>query len=89
VTGEGALSPTGSPATVELAELTEVVEQMTGATTPGPWHAKKLYDPVASATAGIWRVSGGGWSVVLKLVHPGRDGHPNWIASTDPDHWYY
>lgn len=89
MTGEGALSPTGSPATVELAELTEVVERMTGATTPGPWHSKKLYDPVASATAGIWRVSGDRWSVVLKLVHPGRDGHPNWIASTDPDHWYY
>ncbi len=89
MTEDGALSQKGSGVVVEPAELTAVVERMTGSTTPGRWRSKKLYDPVASATAGIWRVSGDRWSVVLKLVHHGRDGHPNWISSTDPDHWYY
>ncbi|HXQ61601.1 MAG TPA: phosphotransferase [Acidimicrobiales bacterium] len=74
---------------VELEELTEVVERVNGSTKPGPWRSKKLYDPVASATAGIWRVSGDGWSVVLKLVHHSRDGHPNWLSSADPDDWLY
>jgi hypothetical protein len=75
--------------TVELAELTEVVERLTGATKPGRWRSKKLYDPIASATAGIWRISGDRWSVVLKLVRHGEGGHPNWLSSEDPDHWYY
>jgi hypothetical protein len=74
---------------VELAELTEVVERLTGRTKPGPWKSKKLYDPIASATAGIWRVSGDQWSVVLKIVHHGEGGHPQWLSSTDPAHWYF
>lgn len=74
---------------VELAELRQVVEGLTGSAKPGRWRSKKLYDPVASATAGLWRVSGDGWSVVLKLVHHGSDGHPNWQSSRDRDHWYY
>jgi hypothetical protein len=74
---------------VELDELRQVVERLTGSAKPGHWRAKKLYEPVASATAGLWRVSGSGWSVVLKLVQHGPDGHPNWRSSTDPDHWYY
>jgi hypothetical protein len=74
---------------VDGGELAEVVERLTGAPTPGRWRSRKLYDPVASATAGIWRVSGDGWSVVLKLVHHGRHGHPNWLSSSDPGHWYF
>ncbi len=75
--------------TVEIGELTRVVERLTGSTTPGRWRSEKLYDPVASATAGLWRVSGDGWSVVLKLVHYSRDGHPNWLSSADPEDWLY
>jgi hypothetical protein len=74
---------------VALGELTQVVERLTGSTTPGPWRSEKLYEPVASATAGIWRVSGDGWSVVLKLVQHSDDGHPNWLSSADPDDWMY
>ncbi len=74
---------------VEPGELHQVVERLTGSTRTGRWQSKKLYDPVASATAGLWRVAGDGWSVVLKLVHHGRDLHPNWKSGADPDHWYY
>jgi hypothetical protein len=74
---------------VDLDELTQVVALVAGATTPGRWQSKKLYDPIASATAGIWRVSGDGWSVVLKIVAHGDSGHPNWQSSAEPDHWYY
>jgi Phosphotransferase enzyme family len=74
---------------VEQAELTEVVRKLTGSSPPGPWRSTKLYDPVASATAGIWRVSGPQWSVVLKIVHHGRQGHPNWQSGGEPEHWYY
>jgi hypothetical protein len=74
---------------VEPGELAQVVERVTGSATPGRWQAKKLYDPVASATAGLWRVSGDGWSVVLKLVRHAHDGHPHWLSSRDPDHWYF
>jgi hypothetical protein len=75
--------------TVELSELTDVVARLTGSREPGPWRSDTLYEPVASATAGLWRVSGDDWSVVLKLVHHSPDGHPHWLSSTDPDHWYY
>jgi hypothetical protein len=75
--------------TVERAELAQVVERLTGAAQPGPWRSQKLYDPIASATAGIWRVSGDRWSVVLKLIRHADGGHPNWLSSEDPDHWYY
>jgi hypothetical protein len=42
-----------------------------------------LYRPVASASAGIWRVTGTGWSLVLKLLRPGPGGHENWQAGDD------
>jgi hypothetical protein len=74
---------------VVLGELAQVVEDLTGSPVSGRWRSKKIYDPVASASAGIWRVSGEGWSVVLKVVHHGQDGHPNWKSSADQDHWYY
>jgi hypothetical protein len=74
---------------VEQGELTEVVGRLTGGGKPGRWKAKKLYEPVASATAGIWRISGVDWSVVLKLVHHGDQGHPNWMSSTEPSDWNY
>jgi len=44
---------------------------------------------VASATAGIWRCSTEGWSVVLKLLRHGDQGSPAWRSGEAPDHWYY
>jgi hypothetical protein len=75
--------------TVAPEELSAVVEQMTGSPDPGPWRAEKVYEPVASASAGIWRVSGDAWSVILKVVHHGRGGHRNWRSGEAQDHWYY
>jgi len=74
---------------VEAAELAQVVAVLTGSPEPGTWRAEQLYDPVAAATAGLWRVSGDAWSVVLKLIHHGHDRHPRWPSSTDPDDWSY
>src|ERR1700689_3503271 len=70
-------------------ELSAVVERMTGSPDPGRWRAEKVYEPVASATAGIWRGSGDAWSVICKVVHHGRDGHRNWRSGEAQDHWYY
>jgi hypothetical protein len=77
----------------ERAELTQVVELLTGSEL-GDWQRDELHQAVASATLGIWRVHGEQthgrqWSVILKLVGHGHDGHPLWVPGDDPDHWYY
>jgi hypothetical protein len=46
-------------------------------------------DAVASATAGIWRFSHDGWSVVLKVLHHHAGNSPNWQSGQDEGHWYY
>ncbi len=50
-----------------------------------------LYEPVASATRGVWRVRvDQNWSAVLKVLHPSlEDGHPMWRAGLEETHWYY
>ena len=52
---------------------------------------ESLYDPVATATGGVWRFRvGGDWSAVLKVLRPGvAGGHPLWSAGLDERHWYY
>lgn len=51
--------------------------------------AERVYEPVASASSGIWRVRMGRRSAILKLVAHSDDGHPNWRSGQDPTHWYY
>jgi hypothetical protein len=46
-------------------------------------------NPIASATAGIWRVTHGDWSAVLKVLRLGGTASPAWQAGTDETHWYY
>ena len=48
-----------------------------------------LYEPVASATAGVWRVRGEGWSSVLKLVAHSDRARRRWQSGEEPSHWYY
>jgi hypothetical protein len=74
---------------VDLSELGEVVERLTGSSAVGTWVCDELHDPVASATVGIWRIHADQWSVVVKLLGLGNKGHPNWRAGEQPDHWYY
>ena len=50
---------------------------------------EQVYEPVASASSGIWRVSFGSRTAILKLVAHSRGGHPNWRSGEDPAHWYY
>lgn len=44
---------------------------------------------VASATAGITRVSCGARSAVVKVLAPAAGGHEKWQAGPDEGHWYY
>lgn len=75
---------------VEASELRRVVERLTGSDDPGPWRCDELYDTVASASLGIWRIHSDRWSVVLKLIgQGGAAGHPQWLAGAEPGHWYY
>ncbi len=51
---------------------------------------ERVYEPVASASAGIWRVSNNSRTAILKLVaHSAGEGNPNWLSGEDPKHWYY
>jgi hypothetical protein len=50
---------------------------------------ERVYEPVASASAGIWRVRAGERSAVLKLIAHSDDGHAHWRSGEDPSHWYY
>ena len=72
---------------IPVGELTEVF---------GPAHddagevvVERLYEPVASASVGIWRVRLGDRSAVLKLVAHSPGGSENWRSGPDPSHWYY
>jgi hypothetical protein len=56
---------------------------------PGGFFVESLHEPVAGASAGVWRVAGDGWSVVLKLLRHGAGGHENWQSGEDENHWYY
>jgi hypothetical protein len=61
---------------------------------PDRVHVTRVYEPVASASAGIWRVTidardASRTSAILKVVGHSGDGHPNWRSGTDPTHWYY
>ena len=48
-----------------------------------------IYEPVASASLGIWRVRCGEDSAILKLVAHADGGHVNWQSGADVSHWYY
>jgi hypothetical protein len=50
---------------------------------------EQLYEPVASASRGIWRVRIADRSAVLKLVAHSDGGSVNWRSGADPSHWYY
>jgi hypothetical protein len=73
---------------VDVSELPQVVERLTGLGQLGPYECEQVYQPVASASKGIWRMHGNGWSVVIKLVGHGEGQHPNWQAGAQPEHCY-
>jgi hypothetical protein len=50
---------------------------------------ERVYEPVASASSGIWRVRMGERSAILKLVAHSNVGHPNWRSGQGRSHWYY
>jgi hypothetical protein len=50
---------------------------------------ERIYEPVASASLGIWRVRAGTHTAVLKLVAHAEGGHVNWQSGEDAAHWYY
>jgi hypothetical protein len=70
-----------------LAELRAVFGSLTGIDAQA--RAESIYEPVASASAGIWRVEHGSDSAVLKLIAHSETGHANWLSGADETHWYY
>jgi hypothetical protein len=47
-------------------------------------------NPVAGATAGIWRMrSANGWSAIVKVLRDSDAGSPNWQSGATEDHWFY
>jgi hypothetical protein len=48
-----------------------------------------LYEPVASASIGIWRVHASGTTAVLKLLAGSQPRSEHWPASTDVHDWSY
>ncbi len=69
------------------AELAAVFGATTGA--DARVSAEQVYEPVASASAGIWRVTCGTQSAILKLIAHSAEGHPNWRSGAAAGHWYY
>ena len=49
----------------------------------------RVYEPVASASLGIWRIGAGDRTAVLKLVAHAEGTNPHWRSGEDPSHWYY
>jgi hypothetical protein len=50
---------------------------------------ERVYEPVASASSGIWRVRTDDRSAILKLIAHSDGGHENWRSGEEPSHWYY
>jgi phosphotransferase family enzyme len=74
----------------EEQELREVIPRLLGRPMHSHgWIAEAIFEPVVSATAGIWRYRGEGWSVVLKLLHHSEVGSPAWQSGDDEHHWFY
>ncbi len=48
-----------------------------------------LYQPIAGATVGVWRVTLPGGPLVLKQIHCGDSGSPRWPTSVEPGSNYY
>ena len=71
-------------------ELEVVVPQIAGPPVRAEgWVREAIFRPVASATAGIWRYQGDGWSAVLKLLHHSDVGSPMWRSGEHESHWFY
>jgi hypothetical protein len=45
--------------------------------------------PIASATAGLWRLRTNDASVILKVLRHSADGQRRWRSGESPDHPYY
>jgi hypothetical protein len=60
-----------------------------GATDTSAVHVEMLYEPIASASVGIWRVHANQTTAVLKLLSGSQPRSENWPASADVHDWSY
>ncbi|GGW49697.1 aminoglycoside phosphotransferase [Streptomyces caelestis] len=68
------------------AEFREVFDSAAlGGTTLVPL----THNPLNGVTAGVWRVTGGGRSAVLKVLTRTKETSVTWAASNDPRHWNF
>jgi hypothetical protein len=72
-------------------ELSRAVEAATGGPIGDPSKVRVdgLRTRGASGTGGIWRFSGAGWSLVLKILRHSEQGSDMWRSGLEEDHWYY
>ncbi|MFJ8715527.1 hypothetical protein ACIRD9_20440 [Streptomyces violaceus] len=47
------------------------------------------HNPWNGVTAGVWRVTGGDRSAVLKVLTRTKETSVTWSASNDPRHWNF
>jgi Phosphotransferase enzyme family len=65
------------------------LHQVFGSSLDGELTVERVYEPVASASAGIWRVRRDDRSAILKVIAHAEGGHENWRSGEEPAHWYY
>ncbi|WP_234310786.1 MULTISPECIES: hypothetical protein [unclassified Streptomyces] len=47
------------------------------------------HNPFNGVTAGVWQVTGGGRTAVLKVLTRTKETSVSWSASNDPRHWNF
>jgi hypothetical protein len=65
------------------------VRAVFGEVAPSELEAEQIHDPIVGATVGVWRVSGGSRTAVLKLLALQDAGHPNWRAGAAESDWMF
>src|SRR5690242_1135844 len=60
-----------------------------GSVEPSALRVEMIYEPVASASIGIWRVRSNGTSAVLKLLSGSQPRSEHWPAGTATHDWAY
>lgn len=77
-----AASPTSPQITDEIRELFQVPPERAE-------FQSLTHNPKNGVTAGVWRVSVGERSAVLKVLTRGKDTTETWASSEDPRHWNF
>ncbi|GGS38522.1 aminoglycoside phosphotransferase [Streptomyces violaceus] len=73
----------------EVAVADAEVREVLGVPGEGAVFEPLTHNPWNGVTAGVWRVTGGDRSAVLKVLTRTKDTSVTWAASNDPRHWNF